>query len=87
MIYEISKIRFICNRHNEPLVNVGNGRIFWPTFTTRADAAGHDELKSRQDKDGWLTLDTSELSCDKCCDEMERGEEHNDHQDWSIQAQ
>jgi len=85
---EISHIRFICNRHNEPLTNVGNGNIFYPTFTIAETVNGGPDIgfESRMDKEGWLTLDTSELGCDKCYDEMELGESHDDHQDWSIQA-
>ncbi len=70
---DITKIRLWCNTHLSVLKESGNGRIFYPTFNTL-----EPEIDSRTDKDGWLSLDMSEMYCptDDECDG-----------DWAIQSE
>ena len=75
MTHQISKIRFICKGHNMPLTNCGNGRVLSPTCSPEPDI----------DDEGWLSLDTSEMSCPGCNADYDQGIETD--QDWVIEAQ
>ena len=81
MTTSISKIRFLCEEHNVPLKNCGNGRIFTPTYTICPLEDHEDELSVRMDDEGWLFLDTSEMYCP--CD----SEDEPCGQDWIVEAE
>lgn len=69
----ITHIRFYCAKHNKPLMNCGSGRVFSPTYTTVEEARGQmDGFALRQDENGWLALDTSELVCPHMASQFEQ---------------
>ncbi len=71
---EISQIRFMCTDHKELLEVCGNARVFSSTCSQEPE----------RDKDGWLTLDTSELFCSGCIDDFDQGLEPA--QNWVVEA-
>lgn len=90
MPIQISKIRFWCEQHKTALMNCGNGRVFSPTHTCIEEVEGTDPLELRKDSEGWLHLDTSELTCPhryKLILEGKDTDENHCCQDWVIQAE
>lgn len=94
MAIPISRIRFWCVRHQKPITTMHTERIFSPTYGTVEEAEHRSEvnaLEIRMDKDGWLYLDTSELHCQDCSDDIEKADRNNedapsDVMEWEVQA-